>query len=210
MVYISIGHLCSVKYQIDKHKHKIETLFFDWLVTSMNSVIEVLSNNIHDILNVNTIYINPGSNNMSNISITSLPDCRSIHDVKLDYTNTDILEFIDKYIRRYTRIIQYIQSKEKIYFIRNGSVDLCTQQKFIDAILKINSKCNFDLIVIDNKTTHLPNTIKTPHCLYIKLNVEPTDDWTCSYLNFEKIFADVEIMCKQRNLTKMTFKYTLK
>ena len=37
MVYISIGRSCSVKYQIDKYKHKLETLFFDWLMTSINS-----------------------------------------------------------------------------------------------------------------------------------------------------------------------------
>jgi hypothetical protein len=209
MVYISIGNACSVKYQLNKHKNKTETLFFDWLVTSMDSVIEVLSGNIDKILNINTICITPSSNNMSNICIKTLDDCRSIHDVNLHYTDNDILKFIDKYKRRYTRIINYIQSKEKIYFIRVGSVDSYSQQKFIAAILKLNPKCDFDLIVIDNNINYLPSTIKTPHCLYIKLNIDPLDDWTCSYLNFKKIFSDTELMCNpvsSSNSFKMIFK----
>jgi hypothetical protein len=38
MKYIGIGKYCNVKYQINKHKHNGETLFFDWLMISMNSV----------------------------------------------------------------------------------------------------------------------------------------------------------------------------
>ena len=40
MKYISIGNACSVKYNIDKYRGKSKTLFFDWLMTSMDSVIE--------------------------------------------------------------------------------------------------------------------------------------------------------------------------
>jgi hypothetical protein len=56
MKYISIGKSCSVKHQIDKHKHKDETLFFDWLITSMKSVIEILvCPDINNILCVDNI-----------------------------------------------------------------------------------------------------------------------------------------------------------
>ena len=50
MVFISIGTACNVKNQIDKHTGKKETLFFDWLMTDMNSVISILKcNNIDEI-----------------------------------------------------------------------------------------------------------------------------------------------------------------
>jgi hypothetical protein len=35
MKYISIGSNCCVKYNIDKYRSNNETLFFDWLMTSM-------------------------------------------------------------------------------------------------------------------------------------------------------------------------------
>ena len=53
-VFISIGYVCNVKYQIDKYRDKKETLFFDYLMTHMDSVISILScKNIDDILNYN-------------------------------------------------------------------------------------------------------------------------------------------------------------
>ena len=56
MIYISIGASCAVKYQIDKHKHKIATLFFDWLDTSMEAVINILGcDDIDKILSFNNI-----------------------------------------------------------------------------------------------------------------------------------------------------------
>ncbi len=45
MKYISIGDACCVKYNIDKYRGNSETLFFDWLMTSMDSVIEILNCN---------------------------------------------------------------------------------------------------------------------------------------------------------------------
>ena len=193
MVYISIGVACSVKYQIDKHKHKIETLFFDRLITSMKSVIEILScDDINKILYFDNIIRD--ANNNSRVIIKSLDHCVSIHDLKINFTNNDILEFIDKYKRRFNRIIKYIKSDEKIYFIRTGSVYNYTQQKFIKTILKINPNCNFSLIIIDNNKNNINNILKSVHCLYIKLNIDIPKplDWTQTYLNWNKIFLDIE------------------
>ena len=203
MVYISIGSACNVKYQIDKHKHKLETLFFDWLMTSMNSVIEILScNDIYSILYFDNIIrdINyPYHSNNSQIIIKSLNRCVSIHDISRNFTDKDIFEFIDKYKRRFDRIIQYIKSKEKIYFIRYGSVDTNDREKFIETILKINPNCNFALIIIDNiynanDTNNTNNILKYEHCLYIKLNINKpqNSDWHTDYLNWTKIFLDIE------------------
>jgi hypothetical protein len=197
MVYISIGEYCCVKHQIYTHKHKIETLFFDWLVTSMESVIEVLSGDINQILTKDTVVLdtkNPIFNNKSRILIQSLHSCVSVHDVKVDFNDTDILEFIDTYKRRWNRILTYIRSQEKIYFIRFGPVTPSNQLQFITTILKLNPKCNFELVVIDN-TAFKIGYLRTKHCLYLNLNVAKVDDWTCSYLNWELLFSFIENMC---------------
>ena len=41
-MFISIGKNCSVKYNIDKFTVSKETLFFDWLMTDMDSVNMIL------------------------------------------------------------------------------------------------------------------------------------------------------------------------
>lgn len=206
MVYISIGHRCDVKYQIDKHNHKIETLFFDWLMTSMASVIEILScDDINKILCVDNIIrdaSNPYQDDKSRMIIKSLNSCVSVHDVPRNFTKKDILDFIDKYKRRFDRIIKYIKSEEKIYFIRNDSIDAFTKQNideytrqtFIDTILKINPKCNFALVIIDNNTINTPGIIKYDHCLHIKINypIPSTYHWTKEHLQWGKIFSDIK------------------
>lgn len=197
-MYISIGDRCNVKFQIDKHRHQIETLFFDRIFSSMHSVMELLRcDNIDDILyfdNVGRDKNDPTTSTNSRIVIKSLDYCTSVHDLPLEYSDNDIVEFIDKYKRRFNRIIEYIKSNEKIYFIRSGPVDDNDRQKFIKTILKINPNCNFALVVIDNNINHNSETLKYDHCLYIKLNINrlPSSDWTTSDLEWEKIFLNIE------------------
>ena len=61
-------------------------------------------------------------------------------------------------------------------------------------LLKINPNCNFYLIIVDNNKTNNNSIQKYEHCLYMKLNVDIpiTFDWTTTYLNWEKIFFDIE------------------
>jgi hypothetical protein len=197
MKYISIGSACTVKYNIDKYKGNCETLFFDWLMTSMNSVIDILgSDNINNILYFDNIIRdinNQCGNTNSTIIIKSLNYCYSIHDLPISYTDNDILDFIDKYTRRFNRIIEYIKSNEKICFIRNGFVRNYEIDKFIETIKKINPNCDFTLVVIYNnkKNTTL---LKQNHLLFINLNVDiPIEnDWTQQFLNWENIFSVIE------------------
>lgn len=95
MKYISIGSACSVKYNIDKYRYKCETLFFDWLMTSMNSIIDILAcENIDNILYFDNIVRdinNPYKDDNSRIIIKSLDFCVSIHYLPINYTDNDIL-----------------------------------------------------------------------------------------------------------------------
>lgn len=199
MKYISIGTACNVKYNIDKYRGKSETLFFDWLMTSMDSVIEILNcKNINNILysdNIVRDLNNPYHNNNSRIVIDSLNYCVSIHDLSKNYTDNDVLDFIDKYSRRFKRIIEYIKSNEQICFIRTGYVNFDAIYKFIETIKKINSNCYFTIVVIDNNKQNKPETIKQDNLLYIKLNIdEPIEnlDWTQQFLNWNSIFIEIE------------------
>ena len=199
MKYISIGYKCSVKYNIDKYRGASETLFFDRLMTSMDSVIEILNcNNINNILysdNIVRDLNNPYHYNNSRIVIKSLNWCVSIHDLSKNYTDNDVLDFIDKYSRRFKRIIEYIKSNEQICFIRMGDVSCDIIYKFIETIKTINSNCDFTIVVIDNNKQNMPEIIKQQNLLYIKLNVHVPigeNDWTCEFLNWNSIFLEIE------------------
>ncbi len=197
--YISIGNACNVKYQIDKHRGKKETLFFDWLMTDMFSVISILNsyNNIDELLNFANIIKcpdNPTHGNYSRILIKSLPFCVSIHDIGIDVTEKDINKFIEKYKRRLNRIVNYIKSNEKIYFLRFGYIDDNMKSAFFQTIKAINPNCNFALISINqNENNNCIN--KEEHFLEINLikpDIAPPDDWTTSYLDWKQIFLNIE------------------
>ncbi len=199
MKFISIGPACSVKYNVDKYRCKNETLFFDWLMTSMNTVINILKcNNIKDILNFENIVIdnNPTVINQTNQKLTlkSLDFCVSLHDIPLIYTDNDIFNFIDKYSRRYNRLIECIKSKEKICFIRNGFANNNEIDKFIETIKSINSNCDFTLVIIHNDKKNNTEILKQKNLLFIKLNIDTPQesDWTQQFLNWDNILSDIE------------------
>jgi hypothetical protein len=195
MIYISIGNACNVKYQIDKFIGEKETLFFDRLITDINSVNTILAcDNLEKILYPDNIVKIGIKDNKSRISIKSLSNCISIHDIGIEISEKDIMDFIDKYKRRYDRIIDYIKGSEKIYFIRYGNIDENNKNRFIQNIKRINPSCDFALINI--KICQESNTIIKGEN-YLEINLTDTlvnnREWTTSDLNWEKIFNDIKI-----------------
>jgi hypothetical protein len=193
MHVISIGSECNVKYQIEKHIGKVETLFFDWLMTDIASVIKLLKcESIDDILIVDSIKVDPVTpivDSNSRILITSLPNCISIHDIPINPSHKDIIDFIDKYKRRYQRIIDIINSNEPIYFIRHNRIDEKSKQIFIQTIKNINKKCNFKLITIkDSQPSN--RTIYSNNIIEIDITTIPPliKDWTTDWLNWKSFF----------------------
>jgi hypothetical protein len=201
MKYISIGDGCSVNYNIQNFRGKCESLFFDILLISMTAVLSILNcENIKDILYPENIVKEDVEyspyNPHSKVFIKNLNWCVSIHDLPINYTDNDLLIFIDKYTRRFNRIIEYIKSNEKICFIRLGHTSDNDINKFIETIKKINADCDFNLVVIHNDKNNNTEIIKQKNLLYIKLNIDnPKDnnnDWTMQYLNWNNIFLDIE------------------
>ena len=195
-MFISIGKYCSVKYNIDKFTVSKETLFFDWLITDMDSVNMILGiENIDNILFFENIIQNPINSkhdNNSRIIIKSLPLCESIHDIPYLYNSSHIHEFIKKYKRRYERIIEYIKNEPNIYFIRIGEITNTQKRIFINNILKINLKCNFKLVELQEQKKIISDT----HFISINLNNYRINNvnhnnWKKEHWNWKKIFSDI-------------------
>jgi hypothetical protein len=202
-MYISIGNACNMKYQINKFKKKKETLFFDWLMTDMNSVNMILNpdTNINNLLNIDNLIIKPYYNNKSQIIVKSLSRCVSIHDVKInpsiDYINTN---FIEKYKRRYYRLINYIKNNKKIYFCRFGIITNDEKTKFIETIKNINPQCKFVLVNIIEENNENTKCLIEKEENFLKITSYYKDkktnlkipEWTTSYLNWKEIFETIE------------------
>lgn len=196
-MFISIGNACDVKYNIDNFTGCKETYFFDWLLTDMGSVNQILgTTNIDNILFFTNVIDNPkipthGSN--SRIMIKSLSYCESIHDIPFSYNYSHIHDFIEKYKRRYRRIIDTIlTNKSVIYFIRKGKITPDEKNIFIKNIKNINANCNFKLVeLLDQKPTNdLDN-------YFISVNLEnyrikpANNNWKSNYWNWKQIFIDI-------------------
>lgn len=120
-------------------------------MTDMTCVNKILgTDNIDSILFLENIInnpINPIHGTYSRILIKSLSFCESIHDIPVSYDSSHINNFIEKYKRRYNRIIETIlNNKSVIYFIRKGEITDSEKNIFIKNIQNINSKCEFKLV----------------------------------------------------------------
>ena len=163
----------------------------------MSSVIQILNcDDINTILNMDNIVRcseEPYHNGKSRIYINSLSYCVSLHDLPMVYEKEDLLNFIEKYKRRFFRIIDHIKSDNKICFIRFSEINNIQQNKFIDTILKINPHCDFKLAVI-NKKCSINNIIKQDK--YIQIDVIDDGskyvDWTYSHIDWEDIFSKID------------------
>lgn len=188
MKMISIGSRCNVKYQINKY-YKSETLFFDWLVTDMATVILVLQcKNIDTILSPEYVVKYPWRNRA--VTVNSLPYCLSIHDINR-VNDKEILNFIDKYKRRHERLINIIKSVDTLHFIRYGKIEATEKEAFIHTILDINPDCNFTLVSVNIEQLS-DSIVRSEHYLEINLSYKPStnelSDWGTSYLNWRSIF----------------------
>jgi len=201
-VFISIGDSCNVKKQIDINILPAATLFFDWLLTDMDSVNKVLDcNDISDILYYdNIIDLNDPKIQVPtkhSVKIKSLSKCISIHDLPYNPSVKDTDDMIAKYKRRYYRIIDHIKSDKELFFVRNGLISPKEKSEFISIIKKINPSCKFKLVELINNNTVDSYFVNEHNFMSLNLynyKIEDIDDkdWTSSYWDWNSIFKQID------------------
>lgn len=153
--WISIGNACNVKRQIDRYLaskgQSRETLFFDWLLSDMNSVCELLSGET-DPIRADALAINekPRRFEHSCVTFKTLSYCESLHDLPFEYTASDVEEFVTKYKRRLERIKEIVRSENPIVFIRYGAVTTEERERFRTVIHELNNRCKYKLVSLVN------------------------------------------------------------
>ena len=193
-MYISLsssyaGNACAVRQSINNYtKNSNETQFFDWLVTSMKSVNQILE--ISPII-FESNYIYPNPLNTTSINFKNFDLLASHHDIH-EFNDNSINEITEKYVRRYERLINTIKEENKINFIR-----YCKNQKNIEAeeilifyknITNINPNLVFNFILIsDYNDLQIPNNLLKDNFIYINLNNYMDDDVLNERDNYFKI-----------------------
>ena len=199
-VFISIGRKCGVRHNIQKFLGKKETHFFDWLITDMNSVNKVIgSKDINFLINSETVkkdQKNPFgfTKNTYRYHITSLSHCESLHDVPSGSNKKQELALVQRYVRRYHRLINLIKEKNiKIYFVRNGNITETERNEFIKNVLSHNNNCNFKLV-----ECNYVSKLNSKYYTNINLNNYKTDsdkneeDWKLTNFKWKNIFDDLK------------------
>lgn len=139
---IIAGPACSIACCIKKHfyneSNSYPTNMFDYLEISLLSIIQILeSDNIKDKLNTNyEIYFNKDKKN--SVKFKNFDHFISHHDLIENYTEKDFNDLIEKYKRRYDRLINYIKTENKIFFLRYYYEDYNLINKFIEIVKRIN------------------------------------------------------------------------
>jgi hypothetical protein len=213
--FISLGRHCDVKEQIDKFT-KGPTLFFDWLRSDFKAVIKVFSyNNIleellfhdniitikhpYDILNICVEFKNMimGDNKLFLLSH---------HDIAIDTVVDEnvIQNFIDKYERRWYRVIDIINnSNQPLIFIHRITnrhaieyIDPGDEDKFIELISRINPNCKFSLVFLIHRDD-ISDIIIEKRNKFLSLNIEPflksncEKDWRTDEYDWNQIFETI-------------------
>jgi len=206
--FISLGKHCNIKHNLDLFIKKTETSFFDWLRCDFKIVNKLftLKDISSELLFRNNIIIykfdkfNYGIEfkNIKNEGLTLL----SHHDIKIYCKNIGIQigTFIEKYKRRYDRLINnIITNDKKIIFIQNQNetIEESEKKQFVESILNINKTCNFYVafLVCDKENSELIS-VKNKYSITINIRKFIKDDltdidihhWTKPQYDWAKIF----------------------
>lgn len=166
------GNACAIRQSIiNNTTSKNETQFFDWLVTSMKSVNQILENTP---IIFESNYIYPNSLNTTSIKFKNFDLLISHHDIH-EFNENSINEITKKYIRRYERLINTIKEQKKINFIRyvKNQQDIEEEEiyKFYKNIKNINNNLLFNFILIsDYNNLVIPSNLLKDNFIYINLN----------------------------------------
>ena len=182
-MYISLssshaGNACAIRQSIINYTNNAtETHFFDWLVTSMKSINQILENNP---IEFESNYIYPNSLNTTSINFKNFDLLISHHDIH-EFTDNSINEITEKYIKRHKRLINIIKEQTKINFIRycKNQYDIEENEilKFQENIKKINPDLIFSFVLIsDCNDLIISNNLLSKNFIYINLNNYINDD----------------------------------
>lgn len=151
---ITLGGDCQVTYQLKRRKLIDEYLGFEWLLSEVKDVIELITNNFEDFLNPDNVKLifNPDKP-ASNCVFDNRYKVRLIHDYPLNPSFMDKHDEIkEKYDRRFDRFKEIVATAQKdgqrILFVRKRSTKI-EAAALAQALREHYPTLNFLLLIVD-------------------------------------------------------------
>jgi len=210
--FISLGRHCDLREQIDNFGMEPKpTLFFDWLRSDFEAVLKVFSykNILDELLFHDNIITHPYDERDACVEFKNmiLGDNKyfllSHHDITAEaiIDKDAIQQFIDKYERRWHRIMDIINnSNQHLIFIHRtyNAINPGDEDKFIELILNINTNCKFCLVFLIH-WGDCPNIIIEKRNKFLSMKIEPflkpnysgEKDWKLNQYDWNKIFETI-------------------
>jgi hypothetical protein len=147
------GSACAVATAIKKHFYNNDYLtnIFDYLEISLESINQFLLLDEDDIyhldFDIENSYTN--SDDKTTIKFKYFDKVLSHHDLINNFTEDDILELKNKYVRRYNRLINYINTQDKIFFLRYGNENYHLINSFYQYVMDLNPYLTVYFIHLD-------------------------------------------------------------
>ena len=173
------GFACAVATSIKKYfNNNYQTQFFDYLVCSLNTINNILKINNCDSI-INNFEITP-INDKSCVKFKNYDNLISYHDLPNPYNMNDYNNFIEKYKRRYFRLLEIIKNEDILYFIRFGYENEKDIENFFHIIkyTNINIKVYFINVYYDNinYNCNYNYKIKNNNCFFKPINFYLLED----------------------------------
>ena len=216
MKYISLGRHCDVGFNIKKCNINNPTYFFDWTRTDFKCCLYILKlNNIKIFLNKENIILDKQmfsaekeicfkfknfeeNNNILYFHHENDVEQYDLTDVELDGM---IDKFINKYTKRFIKMVNLICSEEEIIFIYRDTDNIFKEtyvNEFIDCIFKINENVVFCLVILTEDNDDFlyikkKNYLKINISNFINYQLENDNCWhNPLYIDYPKIFTIIE------------------
>jgi hypothetical protein len=178
------GPACAISTAIKKHFYNNDyiTNIFDYLEISLESINQFLlleENEIYHLdFDIESSYHN--IQDKTSIKFKYFNKVISHHDLIKNFNEDDILELKNKYIRRYTRLINCIESQDKIFFLRYGNENCDSINSFYQFVKNLNPYLTIYFIHLDYSNDENIN-----HTIYDNINFE-----NYFYFNFANYITD--------------------
>jgi hypothetical protein len=217
MYFISLGKHCDTSIFIRKIiNNNNPTQFFDWVRTDFKAVLHILNlNSIDTLFNIDNIIVDKESYKSEGELCMTLKNFEKdnitlLFHHEIPYNNYSTVElnnklmlFIDKYKRRFNRLIELIKSDKKLCFIYriNGNFDYENDTDIFNKILiNINKNINYNLILLIEEKEE--EYIYLNYKNYLKINLKNfynknfnPNDWITLY-DWENIFKLIKDIIK--------------
>ncbi len=212
------GFACGVSDSIKKYFYNksCQTQFFDYLEVSLSAINQLLSLNGNDVdfININKeFFVN--KNNHTSVSFSNFDKMISHHDLDAEFKFCDYEKFLDKYIRRYKRLIEIINNENKIFFVRYGGESIKSVEMFFEKVNLINKSLTFYFIHIGEEVDKLDIYDSNINKKYVFVNINSLTEPFKTYnedsyfkmleLNWKVVYTIIQNRCSYEETNQLKY-----